>query len=548
MRPATPLLALAAALVPAVLPVSREAGPGTVPAGTAVIAVGGDVDSFNPYTAASTFALDLADLLFLTLLEELPAQGPGEGPRFAPRLARSWEIASDGLSVTFHLRQDVRWSDGRPTTAEDVRFTWLTQKDPRLGWADADRKEAVQEVEAAGPYTVVFRLRRPGPFTLLDLNEGHILPRHALETPPLEQWRRTDFSGRLVTNGPFRLASWKPGEAVELARYEGYHEPGLPRLQRVVFRIVPDPAVRLRQTLSGESDVLEGVPPEAIDRLEAESSLRLIRFDQRMYTYVCWNLRRPAFADPRVRRALTMALDRAEMLRVLARGMGRPSAGPVVSSSWAADPSVAAPPYDPAGARRLLAEAGWRDADRDGVVEKDGAALRFDLEYNRGNTLREALALRIASQLAAVGAAAAPRAVEWAAFQSKHREGDFDAFVASRIASSRVDLGSFTAQDPLNHAGYADAELDSLVSRAAAAQTLELARPLWARAQAILARDLPFTFLFEQDRVYAVNRRLHGVSAGPLGLLGTLKEWSAGPPPAPPTPAPAAVPAPEAPR
>jgi peptide/nickel transport system substrate-binding protein len=298
----------------------------------------------------------------------------------------------------------------------------------------------------------------------------------------------------------------------------------------VIFRIVPDPSIRLQQLLAGETDVLEAPAPESTPRIQSDPSLDVVRFDQRMYTYLCWNLRRDLFADPRVRRALTMALDRAEMLRVLARGMGRPSAGPIVSSVWAASRSLAPPPFDPAASRRLLEEAGWKDRDGDGVLDKEGRPFRFDLEFNQGNTLRENLALRASAQLADVGIKAVPRAMEWAAFQKAHRDGAFDAFVGSRITSTRVDLDSYTTGAPLNYSGYGNADLDKVVARAATAGTLEEARPLWEQAQEIVARDQPVTFLFEQDRLYAVRRRVHDLEPGPLGILGGLRMWSVAPP------------------
>lgn len=521
MRGMTLRSLLLVTLMTALILAGASPGPGGP---VVVVAVGADIDSFNEYVAASTFAFDLADQLFLNLMEERPAVTPGP-PDFLPRLARSWTISPDGLSVTFQLRDDVRWSDGQPTTADDVLYTWQVQTDPRVAWPDADLKANIAAVEVGGPQSVTVRLKRRSPYALLDINEGHILPRHVFARLPPDKWAEIDFSKGLVTNGPFRLASWKPGQSIELAPNPDYYEKGLPRLSRVVFRIVTDPGVRLQQLFAGENDVLESVPPEAVDRVTADPSLILVRFDQRMYTYLCWNDRHPMFADPRVRRALTMALNRDEMLRVLARGMGRPSAGPIVQALWAADATLKPPPFDPAEAGLLLKKSGWEDHDKDGVLDKDGQAFQFDLEFNRGNSLRENIALRAASQLGALGVKATPRAVEWAAFQKKHRDGAFDAFVASRIVSTRVNLDAFTTGADQNYAGYSSPELDEVARRAASASTIDEARPLWTKAQQIIARDQPVTFLFEQDRLYAVRRRILEIEPGPLGLFGGLRRW-----------------------
>ncbi len=513
-------LPLVAAILLAGSAVAQPAG------GTVVVAVGGDVDSFNEYVASSTLAFDIADQIFLSLMAEVPVP-PGSAPRFAPRLAASWEIAQDGLSVTFVLREDVVWSDGAPVTAEDVRFTWQVQTDEALGWPDADLKENIRDVRVDGPHRVTFLLKKPGLYTLLDINEGRIVPKHAWSEIPVARWRTTDFSKHLVTNGPFRLASWKPAQAITLEKNPSYYDAAAePSVERVVFRVVPDPHIRLQQLLAGETDVLESVPPEAVDRIRAAEGVRVLSLDQRMFTYICWNMRRPIFADARVRRALTMALDRDAILATLAGGMGRPSTGPIPSSLWAADPRAKPLPHDPAAARRLLDESGWVDRDGDGVREKDGRPLTFDIEFNRGNTLRERIALHAAARWADLGVRVVPRAVEWAAFQAKHREGDFDAFVASRIASTRVNLDSWTSASPRNQPGYANPALDALNAKGVAAATMEEARPIWHEAQRILAEDQPVTFLFEQDRIYAVSARLEGVEPGPLGLIGGLRRWS----------------------
>lgn len=499
--------------------------PATAADRQVVIAIGADVESFNEYVTTSTLALDIAGQLFLGLMEELPTP-PRTPPAFGPRLARSWTVAPDGLSVAFKLRDDVRWSDGQPTTAQDVRYTWQVQTDPALGWPDADIKSNIKDVRVDGPYQVTFLLTKPGQHTLLDINEGHIIPKHAWSTIPTAEWLRTDFSKKLVTNGPFRLASWKPAQAIALERNPDYYEKGAPALDRVLFRIVPDPHIRLQQLLAGETDVLETVAPESVDRIRAQESLRIVRIDQRMVTFVCWNLRRSLFGDPRVRRALTLALDRDAILQTLAGGMGRPSAGPIVSSLWAADDTIRPLPLDRAAAKKLLDESGWKDADGDGTREKDGRTFSFDIEFNRGNTLREKIALNAASQLSDVGIRAVPRAVEWAAFQSKHSDGDFDAFVGSRIASTRVNLDSWTTGSPRNNAGYASAGFDALNARALAAISMEEARPIWMQAQRMIAEDQPVTFLFEQDRLYAVRKGIEGIEEGSLGLFESLRKWS----------------------
>jgi peptide/nickel transport system substrate-binding protein len=527
---------------------NTPAPPAAPEARRLVIGVRGDVTSLNVYTAASAFDQEVADLIYprLAYEEDDFQQGP---PTFRPGLASSWDLSPDGTRLTFHLDRRAAWSDGRPVTAADVLLSHRAARSPEVAWAGIDVKEFIQEASAPDARTVTYRFGRVYPYQLMDAVEGNILPARVFEKVPLAEWPKRAFLEAPVAGGPFRLKRYERGALIELERNPGYLKAPLPRIDAVVFRVIPDEETLLNELLSGGIDVMENVPVRAASRVEAAPRLRLLRVPDLSYTFICWNTARPLFSDARVRRALTLAIDREAIIEGLLPGVGRPAAGPVLSFLWARDPELKPLPFDPDAARRLLKEAGWEDRDGDGVLERDGRPFRFDLETNQGAGQRADAARMAAAQLAKIGVQAVPRVVETGAFIARHEAHDFDAFVGSWRESTKVDLRSnfhSAARDGgYNYGQYRSPELDRVIDRARAERDPKAARALWIEAQRIIARDQPYTFLFERDRLHAVPRDLRLPRLGPRSLYAGLEEWSwapgaealaAGPPPAPGAP------------
>lgn len=489
----------------------------------------GDVTSFNVYAATNAFSQEVADLLYLRLAVEQDdfEQGP---PTFRPALATRWSFSPDRTTLTFELNPAARWSDGRPITAADVAFSHRAAASPEVAWVGSDVKEFVADLAASEPGSVRYRFSRIYPYQLMDAVEGSILPAHVHGEVPFADWPRTAFLDAAVSSGPFRLARYERGTVIELSRNPDYLFAPLPRLDRVMFRIIPDEGALVDELLTGGLDMLENVSEEAARRLQAVERLRLLRVPDLSYGFVCWNTARPLFADPRVRRALTLAIDRGAILEGLLPATGRPSAGPILSFMWAYDPGLSALPYDPAAARALLREAGWEDRDGDGTLDREGRPFRFELETNQGSTLRASIVEMITAQLARIGVTAVPRVFEFGAFIARHEGHEFDAFVGSWRESTKVDLKSVfhssARQAGFNYGSYADAELDALIEAARAEADPTTARDLWHRAQRIIARDQPFTFLFERDRLHAIDRRIEGVRPSPRSAFAGLEEWS----------------------
>jgi len=498
--------------------------------GQVVVAIAADLTTFNEYQwAAEAAEAEILDLLFPSLMVEQPdfTQRP---PSFGERLATSWEFSSDNRQLTFHLRPTARWSDGRPVTAEDVRFTYSVQKDPDLGAMGWEFKEFITAVEVIDPLTVRFTFSHVYPYQLMDANDGHIVPAHLWSAVPRDQWRTTDFSRLLVTCGPFRLAAHIRGQTIILERDPAYWGRPQPYLDRLIFRIIPDVASQINQLLAGHVDVVRVVPPRDADRVRARPDLELIEFPSRDWGYLAWNNAVEPFDDRRVRRAMSMAINRKAAVDSVFLGHARLAHGPILSSMWAFNRNLPTIPHDPEAARLTLAEAGWRDSNRDGILDRDGKRLEFDILFPAANTFRRDLAQLISADLARIGVRARPQPMEAAAFLARQERGEFTALLGAWTEATRIELSSAWAtrsptQGSFNFISYSNPEVDHLIAAARLEPDLSRAQVLLDRIQELIVFDQPVTFLYERNELVGLSRRIRGANVNAAGLFFNVQEW-----------------------
>ncbi len=510
-------------------PPSATADGKPAPGGTVVVGLLGDLQSWNPYLAEDEDSYQILRLVYPSLAVE-QTDYRTHPPAFAPDLATSWEWSEDHLVLTFHLNPEATWSDGVPVTSEDVVFTWRTQTAPDLGWPYATSKDFIDDVEAVDPATVRFHFSRVYPYQLMDANDGVIVPAHRWSEIPYGRWRDTDWRKLALAAGPFRIASHEPQQQITLERNPTYWRAGRPYLDRLVFRIVPSRSSLLTQLLTGDIDLLENVPPEDAERVRDAPDLHLVVFPDRGYSQIRWNLRRPPLDDVRVRRALSEAIDRRLIVDVVYDGFARPSLGPVLSDMWAFDTQLEAMPHDPADARRLLAEAGWRDSDGDGVLDRDGKPLTLELLTNAESELRQDTCLLVQEDLAGVGVEAEPRFVEWGTLLARERKGDFDGIISRWIEPTMVDLwevwhSAAPGEPTLNSTGYAKPEVDRLLEQIDEATTFSAQKPLLDRVQQLIVADQPYTFLVETMALVGLNDRVHGADINDAGPYFNVDQW-----------------------
>jgi peptide/nickel transport system substrate-binding protein len=490
-----------------------------VPGGTAVVALSADPDVLNPLLYSSSIAgLVIAELLDgLTDMDEVLA--------YRPRIAKRWEISPDSLAVTYHLKP-WRWSDGTPLTARDVVGSLDLFKDERVASPRRGLYKDVVRAVALDDSTVRYDLARRVPDPV-QMTWHHIVPWHvvgSLDPATVGSW---PINQEPLASGEFKLESWTHNRDLVLVRNPLY--PGPPaHLDRVVFRIVPEEATRLLMLETGELDLADGVPPSAAARLSARGDLRLVATGGRRIYYLQWNCRNPALADAGTRRALALALDRERLVSALVDGYGRPAIGPIPPALWNHHRGMAAPACDPPAARRKLAEAGWRDDDGDGVVERGGVPLRFEILTRGGDPVREQGVVILRENLAAVGAAVEVRVMEQVASLARLRDGLFDAYFGLATANLHGNPAPFVhsaAVEEYNQGHYANARVDSLLDVALGLGDRRESLPVWHKLQEELAQDPPAAYLFYPDNLVAVSSRLRDVRPHLLSPVNNLSEW-----------------------
>jgi len=442
-----------------------------------------------------------------------------------PGLAASMQVSSDGREYVIALRPEAVWEDGKPVTAADAVFTIRKVADPGIPapvfqslYDGLERVEALDTRRFRAVFREAYAFREMA-FVL------PVLPAHRFEGG---DFLKAPDNRAPLSSGPYRVAAWKAGVSVELVRNPAYWGPR-GHFDRVVLRIVPDNTTAYRMLLAGDLDEDQ---MDATLKARGESDrrfadcCRLIEFYTLDWSYIALNNRSPFFEDARVRRALTMLSDRAGAARDLYRGSARVISGPWAPGSPAYDASLPPLPFDPAAAKALLAEAGWRDSDGDGTLDRGGRKFAFDLTVPAGFETGRQVSEMLAAELARAGVTARVRTLEWAAFIERVDAGQFE---AASLAWSAVDPNPdpypywHSSQCPphgLNNGCYRNPEADRLMEEARRELDASKRTALFHRLQRIFRDDAPAIFLVNSTQKFGFDHGVGGVTTSPLGLSG----------------------------
>ncbi|MDX1512262.1 MAG: ABC transporter substrate-binding protein [Gammaproteobacteria bacterium] len=434
--------------------------------------------------------------------------------------------------VEFRLREGVRFHDGHPFTSEDVRFTYDAIMDPRNLSPRTSDFEPIKSVETPDPLTVrvVYkRLFSPAVNVwTIGILPAHLLNETAMAMEPesaapggdarsVPGLRDSRFNRAPVGTGPFRFREWQGDELIHLTRNEQYWD-GPPEYREYFFRVIPDPLTKELEFRAGAIDTYQ-LQPFQVDRFRRDLRYRSLSGLQRSYTYIGYNNRLPLFSDPRVRRALGMAIDVDEIIRYVMYGEGERITGPYPKLTDWYDRSVAPLPYDPEGAERLLSEMGWR-RNADGWLEKDGQQFEFNLITNHGNLIRNAILSVAQNSWRRIGIKVNTQVFEWAVFLEDFiNPGRFDAVILGWLMGVDPDLfqiwhSSQSGRNQLNFVGYENGEADEIIERLRREYDRERQIALAHRLHRIIAEDQPYTFLYAPVATRVLDRKIVMVNPG----------------------------------
>lgn len=425
--------------------------------------------------------------------------------------------------ILFHLRRGVRFHDGHHFDAHDVRFTYESIMNPKnLSPRIADY-EPVKSVTVINPLTVKIVYKRLYSPAIGTWGIG-ILPEHLLNHDVLKKeahrlgkdpntfsMRQSGFNRRPIGCGPFRFHEWKSDQYIILNRFDEYWE-GPPNYNKYVFRVIPD---RLTQEMEFYAGTIDGydVQPHQVKRLEKDQRFQSFSGTAFGYTYIGYNIRRKPFNDPRVRRALGMAIDVDKIIDYVLYGQGERITGPFVKQTDYYNHNIQPVPYDPQGALTLLAAAGWKP-DKQGWLTKNGNKFQFTLITNNGNDLRKAILAIAQDAWKQIGIDVHTDLLEWSVFiQERVNKADFDALILGWQMGIEPDLYQIwhsTQTNPyqLNFVSFKNTEADDLIIKIRQEYNHSRQVRYCHRLHEIIAKEQPYTFLYVGKWTAVLDKRI----------------------------------------
>jgi peptide/nickel transport system substrate-binding protein len=422
----------------------------------------------------------------------LPLVDWDEEGQLQPRLLERWEHSNDYTEWTFYLRKDVKWHDEKPVTAYDVKFTLEMITDPNIMY----EYRVFEEITIIDNFTC--RIRSDRSFNALMYNWYGICPKHLLEDLDPEKFYDWEFWIRPVGNGPYRYVRHVPKTMVELEANPDYYG-NKPKIERVVLKFGKNPLIEL---MSGNVDAVIRLPP--LEAVQIAKDPRFNMYHQFLFRTVfaiTWNHQNHLFQNPAVRRALTLAINRRELHRVLNSPDNTPIFDvPITQGQFHRGELPEPLPYDPEQAKRLFDEAGWLEVEKDGVRENNGREFRFSLLVSPEQTLG---AVYIQDQFRKVGIRMEIVTLSSGVLIARRRSGEFDACLFS------IHLYDYEWE----YGGYGNPEFKRLLENAFWSPTPDekdiAVRKLWP----IYSTDLPFTFLNPHITLNIVHRRIRGLNS-----------------------------------
>jgi peptide/nickel transport system substrate-binding protein len=471
----------------------ETSGPKT--GGTLQVAFQNEWAGLDPHTVSSYSSYQILN----NVLEGLTTFD--DDLNLQPGLAESWEQSEDGKTWTFHLRQGVKFHNGREMTADDVKWSFERLIDPATGAGNAGRVgPAETQIEVVDPYTVA--ITHPEPFGIFPQSIGFDKSTGIVAKESLEEDGSISIP---IGTGPFKITDVQGTTRLVLERNEDYWQEGLPYLDQIVIEPIPDDTVRETALRSGEVDWILAIAPQSFDSLSNEDGITVSTAPQLSYDYIGINLTREPFSDVRVRQAIAFAINRDELCQAGFFGLCEPIQGPVgTGSPWYFDYA----PYgqDVERAKQLMADAGYAD----------GFEMELLPTTQYGETVRAAQVLQ--QQLAAIGIEATINAPEWSEWLELEGNFKYDAYICNwngLIDADQYYYLQHRSDQVFNFTGYSNPEFDKLVDEGRSMSDFDKRYSIYEQANKILVDDAPYVYMYNKQEIRAYGDQVKGFVVRP---------------------------------
>ena len=494
--------------------------------GTLVDAMIGEPSGLITMVAGESSASAIAGNIFNKLLKY------DKNLEIVGELAESWQVSADKKTITFKLKPNLKWADGKPLTSADALFTWQLVTDDKTGSPYAEDYKLISKAET--PDALTFKVTYKAPYApAFESWAGlQILPKHLLAGQDIHT---TSFSHQPVGSSYYKLDSWRNGERITMTRNPS-SVLGQARIDKLVTRLIPDSSAQFLELMADNIDSM-GLSPITYSRVvpsrpDLQAKLNLYKELGNGYIYLGFNLKHKPFDDKRVRLAINYAIDKQEIIDGVYLGLGINIASPYKPGTRWSNPDLKPYAYDPMKARALLKEAGYVDTNNDGILERDGKPFSFEILTNQ-NKEREKSALLIQRRLKEIGIDVKIRSLEWASFIGRFiKTGDFDVVVLGWSLGLDPDQygiwhSSQQGGDKFNFIGYNNPKVDKLLEEGRLELDVEKRTKIYHEFSKILLEDSPIVYLSAGYGLLAINKRVQGIDnpAPPAGVGHNAEAW-----------------------
>lgn len=472
-----------------------------------------DPETLNPVLAADTTSNGVLDYVFANLVKRNP-----DTFEYEPQLAKKWTSSADHLKFTFTLRNDVKWHDGVPFNADDVIYSYKVIMDPKTEAAfRRPQFQDVEKLEKLDDYTIRFTFKKPYFLAFSACASLTIIPKHIYDNG--EDFNSHSYNRKPIGNGPYKFVTWDTNRKIVLERNEDYWDKK-PAFKKIVFSIIQDQAVQLQAFKKGQLDYMTVRQIQWVKQTNTDKFNE--QFDKYRYlspgfSYIGWNGAKELFKDYHVRQALTMLVNRQKIMEKIIFGLGRVVESPFFVDGTQVNHNLKNYPFDPEQSKKLLKEAGWNDSDGDGILDKDGKKFEFTFLYPSGSTTAERIVPILKEDFSKAGIVMNIERIEWAVFLDRLDKKEFDAVNLGWSTGYEDDpyeiWHSSQADQPkgFNFISFKNSEADHLMEQARVEFDEARRNKMYGRLQEILNEQQPYTFLFANDALMVVSKRIKNI-------------------------------------